>query len=211
MLFLSSAYHELDFTVEDRNTIYWHHTVPKYSQIKRKEHLTKVYLRLGVDGAVCYTCNLNILIKPTLMEIVQVGQFEESNHNNWTQALNPGQPELPDWVYNGAILGVQGGTDTMLMRLEDARAHGIQVKLDVNHRMDFSRLLECGSKTGLEKLSPTLELGFSGTGGGTRPGIQTWTQSSGGFLFLFNFNHLLPLKGPGCGGSQSDRLCHSSS
>ena len=46
-----------------------------------------------------------------------------------TQALNPGQPELPDWVYNGAILGVQGGTDTMLMRLEDARAHGIQVSL----------------------------------------------------------------------------------
>ena len=31
MLFLPSAYHELDFTVEDRNTIYWHHTVPKYS------------------------------------------------------------------------------------------------------------------------------------------------------------------------------------
>jgi len=91
------SYHELDFTVEDRNTIYWHHTVPK----------------LGVDGAVCYRCTLNILIKPTLMEIVQ--------------ALNPGQPELPDWVYNGAILGVQGGTDTMLMRLEDARAHGIQV------------------------------------------------------------------------------------
>jgi len=24
------------------------------------------------------------------------------------QALNPGQPPLPDWVYNGAILGVQG-------------------------------------------------------------------------------------------------------
>jgi len=91
------SYHELDFTVEDRNTIYWHHTVPK----------------LGVEGAVCYTCTLNILIKPTLMEIVQ--------------ALNPGQPELPDWVYNGAILGVQGGTDTMLMRLEDARAHGIEV------------------------------------------------------------------------------------
>merc|ERR1711971_608283 len=43
------------------------------------------------------------------------------------QALNPGQPELPDWVYNGAILGVQGGTDTMLMRLEDARTHGIEV------------------------------------------------------------------------------------
>ena len=49
-----------------------------------------------------------------------------------TQALNPGQPELPDWVYSGAILGVQGGTDMMLMRLEDARAHGIQVNLEAN-------------------------------------------------------------------------------
>ena len=57
--------------------------------------------------------------------------------------------------------------------------------------MSFSRLPECGSKTGLAKLSQTLELGFSGTGGGTRPGIQTWTQSSGGFLFLFLFAILL--------------------
>ena len=30
------------------------------------------------------------------------------------QSINPGQPELPDWVYNGAILGVQGGTERML-------------------------------------------------------------------------------------------------
>ena len=32
-----------------------------------------------------------------------------------------------------AILGVQGGTDTMLMRLEDARTHGIQVKPPAEH------------------------------------------------------------------------------
>ena len=87
--------------------------------------------------------------------------------------MNPGQPELPEWVYNGAILGVQGGTDTMLMRLEDARAHGIQVELDAKH--DLLRLPACGSKTGPGKLSPTLELVFSGIGGGMRPGIRTWT------------------------------------
>ena len=28
--------------------------------------------------------------------------------------INPGQPEMPDWIYNGAILGVQGGTEQML-------------------------------------------------------------------------------------------------
>ena len=26
------------------------------------------------------------------------------------QKINPGQPEMPEWIYNGAILGVQGGT-----------------------------------------------------------------------------------------------------
>ena len=25
------------------------------------------------------------------------------------QKINPGQPEMPEWIYNGAILGVQGG------------------------------------------------------------------------------------------------------
>ena len=71
------AYHELDFSVADRNTIYWHNSVPS----------------LGSDGGECVTCYLSILIKPTLLELVQM--------------VNPGQPELPDWVYNGAILGVQ--------------------------------------------------------------------------------------------------------
>ena len=92
-----AGYHELDFTVEDRNTIYWHYSVPE----------------AGVEGATCTTCHISILIKPTLMEIVQ--------------SLNPGQPPLPDWVYNGAILGVQGGTDKMLGYLNQARDHGVQV------------------------------------------------------------------------------------
>ena len=42
----------------------------------------------------CSTCKLVFTVEPTLMEIVQ--------------KINPGQPELPDWIYNGAILGVQG-------------------------------------------------------------------------------------------------------
>ncbi len=37
------------------------------------------------------------------------------------------QPELPDWVYDGMILGVQGGTDTMLTKLETARLYGLKV------------------------------------------------------------------------------------
>lgn len=37
------------------------------------------------------------------------------------------QPELPEWVYNGMILGVQGGTETMLSKLKTARSSGIPV------------------------------------------------------------------------------------
>lgn len=37
------------------------------------------------------------------------------------------QPELPDWVYDGVILGIQGGTATCLEKLEKARAAGVPV------------------------------------------------------------------------------------
>ena len=43
VFFLPSAYHELDFTVEDRNTIYWHHTVPKYLKIKLLNNVFEVF------------------------------------------------------------------------------------------------------------------------------------------------------------------------
>ena len=46
--------------------------------------------------------------------------------NNLTSVLGR-QPELPDWVYDGHILGVQGGTDTMLKKLETAEKYGIPV------------------------------------------------------------------------------------
>jgi alpha-glucosidase len=37
------------------------------------------------------------------------------------------QPELPEWVYNGAILGVQGGTDKMLEYLGQAEENNVPV------------------------------------------------------------------------------------
>lgn len=37
------------------------------------------------------------------------------------------QPELPDWVYDGAILGIQGGTDVLLRKTETCLAHGMPV------------------------------------------------------------------------------------
>ena len=37
------------------------------------------------------------------------------------------QPTLPDWVYDGAILGIQGGTETMLRKIDTCLAHGMPV------------------------------------------------------------------------------------
>lgn len=42
-------------------------------------------------------------------------------------ALLGRQPPLPDWVHDGVILGIQGGTETCQSRLERARQHGVPV------------------------------------------------------------------------------------
>lgn len=42
-------------------------------------------------------------------------------------ALLGRQPVLPDWVYSGVVLGVQGGTEACLSKLAKAREYGVQV------------------------------------------------------------------------------------
>ncbi|MFA3778439.1 alpha-glucosidase [Yersinia sp. 1652 StPb PI] len=42
-------------------------------------------------------------------------------------ALLGRQPELPDWVYDGVILGIQGGTEVCQQKLEMMREHGVKV------------------------------------------------------------------------------------
>ena len=37
------------------------------------------------------------------------------------------QPELPDWAYDGVVLGIQGGTETCLAKLAQARVAGVPV------------------------------------------------------------------------------------
>lgn len=37
------------------------------------------------------------------------------------------QPELPNWVYDGEILGIQGGTDVMMQKVETALEHNTAV------------------------------------------------------------------------------------
>lgn len=43
------------------------------------------------------------------------------------QKINPGQSPVPEWVHNGAVIGVQGGTDRMLTTLDELQAHGVKV------------------------------------------------------------------------------------
>ncbi|KKW50970.1 alpha-xylosidase [Pantoea ananatis] len=42
-------------------------------------------------------------------------------------ALLGRQPELPDWVYDGVILGIQGGTDVCQQKLDKMRQAGVKV------------------------------------------------------------------------------------
>lgn len=37
------------------------------------------------------------------------------------------QPELPDWTYNGVWLGIQGGTDVVEQKVEEAEAAGLKI------------------------------------------------------------------------------------
>ena len=37
------------------------------------------------------------------------------------------QPEIPDWVYDGHILGIQGGSDVMMNKVKAAKEKGIEV------------------------------------------------------------------------------------
>ena len=58
--------------------------------------------------------------------IIGFGEDFEQLMFNLTSILGR-QPELPDWVYDGMILGVQGGTQTMLEKLETAKIYGLDV------------------------------------------------------------------------------------
>ncbi|MBR2590552.1 MAG: alpha-glucosidase [Clostridia bacterium] len=54
------------------------------------------------------------------------GESFEALMQNLSEVLGR-QPELPDWVYDGMILGVQGGTQVMLDKLATAEKAGIPV------------------------------------------------------------------------------------
>ena len=92
------TYHELRFK-------------PK-GDMKLKVH--QIYWHYSLDSTFsCSQCKMVWTVESTLMEIVQ--------------KINPGQPELPEWIYNGAMIGVQGGTERMLQILNDAQNAGVAV------------------------------------------------------------------------------------
>ncbi len=64
-------------------------------------------------GYVYFLFLFRFVVKDSLLEIVQ--------------SVNPGQPPIPGWVQEGAIIGVQGGTETMLEILSEADEYGVAV------------------------------------------------------------------------------------
>ena len=69
---------------DGRHSIYWH-----------LDPRSEDDIRVPIEE-----CEFRFTVKPSLMEVVQ--------------AINPGQSLIPEWVHQGAILGVQGGTKRML-------------------------------------------------------------------------------------------------
>lgn len=62
---------------------------------------------------------------PKSLHIKAADSFEELVTH--AKKLFGTQPELPEWVYNGVILGVQGGTEIMQQKLDMALRNGIPV------------------------------------------------------------------------------------
>jgi len=98
---------------------YFELTLPTYSELRLEsssfdpEGRTVYWHRNHVEGEECELCDIKFIVRDSLLEVVQ--------------AINPGQPPLPDWIHDGAILGVQGGTDLMLDFLDRAEDAGVEV------------------------------------------------------------------------------------
>ncbi|MCR5523597.1 MAG: alpha-glucosidase [Clostridia bacterium] len=58
--------------------------------------------------------------------VIGMGDTFEEVVSDLTDLLGR-QPELPDWVYDGAILGIQGGTDIMMKKVDNCLDHGMDV------------------------------------------------------------------------------------
>lgn len=58
--------------------------------------------------------------------IVQEGETYIDLLEELTSFLGRQEP-LPEWIYDGVILGVQGGIDVVLSKLEKAQEHGVEV------------------------------------------------------------------------------------
>lgn len=61
-------------------------------------------------------------------EKIVIGKEEDyvSLLKNMTDLLGR-QPQMPDWLYDGVIIGVQGGTEVAINKMENAKAKGLDV------------------------------------------------------------------------------------
>lgn len=67
-----------------------------------------------------------ITVNETASFYIGVGETFEDTVSNLSSVLGK-QPNLPDWVYDGYILGIQGGTDVMMKKVALAQKNNIQI------------------------------------------------------------------------------------
>lgn len=83
---------------------------------------TDAYVEFDFTSA---THKVELWKKPKSITICAKENFE-SLLENLSELLGR-QPELPDWIYNGMILGIQGGTDIMLEKYNKMLSNNVQV------------------------------------------------------------------------------------
>lgn len=93
-----------------------HFTSTRNGQLDfRNEDFHEIEIWGGPDSTV-FPGDLILAGRPSFPEIIEE-----------LSGLLGRQPPIPDWLYNGVMLGVQGGTEAMLGYLEQAQENGIKV------------------------------------------------------------------------------------
>lgn len=90
---------------------YAHFTTTSYSEFNfHFDDFHEVYILSGSPGKI------HFFTGPSYLDLV--GQFT---------AFQGRQPPIPEWVYNGVVLGLQGGTERMLHYLKMAQVKSLTI------------------------------------------------------------------------------------
>lgn len=88
------------------------------------------YLLVESSSYMCFDFQKEEYIEIEIWDFPKITFFEGENYEEiikkFTNYIGR-QPILPDWALDGIILGIQGGTETLLKKIEIAEKYGIKV------------------------------------------------------------------------------------